>query len=136
VSVKFLPLLTALCALVLLTGCASTKVVSQDPGADIYLDDRWIGVGEAKVGRVGPPRHATLEARKGGKTVGRADMARSFRFMTVVWGAVSYYTGFYWGWYYPESVMIPVLAPSQAKAIDAVSPWMKPRESVWMKPLN
>jgi hypothetical protein len=119
-----------------LAGCGSTRIVSQDPNAEIFLDDQWIGVGEAHVDRVGPPRHAALEARKGGRTVGKWQMSRSFTGMTVVWGLCSYYTGFYWGWYYPKEVTIPLTAAYDAPGPASKSPWMEPGESVWMRPLK
>ena len=117
-------------------GCASTRVTSDDPNAEIYFNDNYLGVGEARIDRVGPPRTSTLEAKKGGKTVGRQTISRSFTFMTVVWGVCSYYTGLYWGWYYPETVRIPVIYKAEISAQEIKSLWMEPRESVWMKPLK
>ncbi|MCD6023097.1 MAG: hypothetical protein K0Q91_13 [Fibrobacteria bacterium] len=128
-------LLAPLFAALLATGCASTRVTSQDPEAEIFLDDKPLGVGQATVRRVGPPRQVTLEARRGGKVVGQSEMRRSFTGMTLVWGLFSYYTGLYWGWYFPESVIIPV-PQSAAGAAEFVSPWADPRNSVWMKPLQ
>ena len=121
----------------LLAGCASTRIVSQDSNAEIYLDDRPIGVGEATVGRIGPPRTALVEAKRDGKTVGRAEMRRSFTGMTLVWGLVSYYTGLYWGWYYPESVVIAVQSASTGTGtVESRSPWSDPGTSIWMRPLK
>ena len=130
--------LALLATAVLAAGCAKTLITSQDPNSEIYLGDEMIGVGEARVDRVGPPRTVKVEARRSGRTVGSQEMSRSFTFMTVVWGFCSYYTGFYWGWYYPESVLIPVqVAPAGKSGAETKdSPWSNPRESVWMKPIR
>ena len=130
--------LAALIAALLLAGCATTRITSQDPNSEIYLNDEMIGVGEANVGRVGPPKTVKLEARKGGRVLGAQLMSRSFSVMTIVWGFCSYYTGFYWGWYYPESVLINVSEPYRGKDENdkRFSPWSNPRESVWMKPIR
>ena len=116
-------------------GCATTKIISGDPNAEIYMDDLNIGVGEATVDRVGPYRHVQLEARKGGRVLGKQSMSRSFTFKTVLWGICSYYTGFYWGWYYPESVQIPILAADKDTQ-KSNSLWSDPGQSVWMRPLK
>lgn len=130
----------------LLGGCATTRITSEDPHAEIYLDDNLIGVGESEVDRVGPPRRAKLEARKGGQVIGKETMARSFTFKTLLWGMFSYYTGFYWGWYYPASVRIPTSTPPMPPMTDSTgavvaagktgSRWSNPRQSVWMQPLK
>ena len=128
--------LIALLAAIFISGCASTRIVSQDSNAEIFLDDHPLGVGEATVGRVGPPRTVLLEARRDGKTVGQTEMRRSFTGMTIVWGLFSYYTGLYWGWYFPESVTIPVRSALVDILPEAKSPWADPRSSVWMRPLK
>lgn len=122
----------------ILAGCGSTRIISEDPTAEIFINNRFIGVGEAEVNRVGPPHRARLEARKGGETVGRQMMHRHFSFMTVVWGFCSYYTGFYWGWYYPNSVIIPLddVAPVRLRILAVKSPWEDSGKSIWMKPLE
>ncbi len=132
-----------LTAVLLLIGCATTRIVSQDPYAEIFMDEHKVGVGSASVDRVGPYHTAQLEARRGGTIVGSTTMNRSFTFKTLLWGMFSYYTGFYWGWYYPESVEIP-LKPSEAgfatgsgatlKSLPSV--WTEPRQSIWMRPLK
>ena len=124
----------------LLCGCATTRITSDDPNAEIYLDNSLIGVGETEVDRVGPYHRARLEARKGGKVIGTETLVRSFTFKTFLWGCFSYYTGFYWGWYYPESVRIATM-PSAAGTADAggqqsESLWSNPRQSIWMQPLK
>jgi hypothetical protein len=117
------------------TSCASTRIVSDDPYADIYMDEKWIGKGEASVGSLGPPHTAELIAKRGGKVVGRASMRGRFRCKRVLWGMFSYYTGLYWAWYYPESVTInKTHHPDSEKK--QISLWDNPRESVWMKPIQ
>jgi hypothetical protein len=122
-----------------LIGCATTRITSEDPQAEIFLDDHFIGVGETEVERIGPPHRAQLEARKGSHVIGQEPMARSFTFKTLLWGMCSYYTGWYWGWYYPENVRIATTRTdiSTAEASrKAESPWSNPHQSIWMQPLK
>jgi hypothetical protein len=125
-------------ALLLVTGCASTRIISEDPGAEIFVDGESVGFGEASVNRIGPPERARVTAKRDGETVGRTEMHRTFTGMTVVWGLCSYYTGFYWGWYYPKSVTIPMQseAPTARAVKEVRSLWSDPGGSVWMQPLH
>ena len=123
----------------LLFGCATTRITTEDPYAEIYLDDNLIGVGESEVDRVGPYHRVKLEARKGGQVIGTESMDRSFTFKTFLWGLCSYYTGFYWGWYYPESARISTSISASAMDADtrkSQSLWSNPSQSIWMHPLK
>ncbi len=120
----------------LLAGCGSTKIISQDARADIYVDDRWIGLGEGKVSRVGPPKTVLLKAKREGEIVGTTTMSRSFSFKTVLWAMVSYYSGFYWAWYYPALIVIPVDLSATGTKIIRKSAWSDSSQSIWMQPLK
>lgn len=116
-------------------GCATTKITTEDENAEIFLDDHLMGIGQATVDRVGPPHQGKLEARRDGQIVGAESMSRSFTFKTLLWGLCSYYTGFYWGWYYPESIFIHTMVlNSNVQKVESL--WSKPRQSVWMQPLK
>ncbi len=128
-------ILVVAAAALLFSGCATTRIVSEDPHADIYMNERLIGTGEAEVKSMGPPRTAHLEARRGEKVVGNTSMRRSFRFKTLLWGLCSYYTGLFWGWYYPNDVHIAVRQARQ-RFEKITSDWDDQEESVWMQPLN
>ena len=91
---------------ILISGCATTRIISEEPEAEILMDGELLGRGTAEVNSIGPPNTAILETKLNGKKIGYTTMSRSISWMTLVWGACSYYTGLYWGWYYPESVMI------------------------------
>jgi hypothetical protein len=119
----------------LLFGCARTHINSLDPSAEIYMDGKYLGVGEVSVDRVGPPRQAHLEAKKAGQIIGNTSMSRNFTLMTIVWGVCSYYTGFYWGWYYPETVTIATQA-SYSTSVNTTNLWINPSRSIWMQPLS
>ncbi len=125
-----------LLSVLLFVACGSTRIRSQDPHAEIFMNHQSLGVGEVSIGRVGPPKRAQLEARREGKTVGETELRRSFTGMTVLWGLFSYYTGFYWGWYYPKVVTIPLKSTSENGAPEFKSPWVNPESSIWMQPLR
>lgn len=125
-----------LACLLFLAGCGSTKIVSQDTRADIYVDDQWVGRGEGKVSRIGPPNTAQLSAKIDGEVVGSTTMSRSFSFKTVLWAVVSYYTGFYWAWYYPAFIVIPVNNSSYVTKNIRKSTWSDSSQSIWMQPLK
>ncbi len=112
--------------------CGTSVITCDDPNADIYIDDEYIGTGQAEMSSLGPPKTVRVEARRGTAVIGETSMSRKFVFSTVLWGMISYYTGFYWGWYYPDAVYIPLNNHDG----NYQSPWDYPRKSIWMQPIS
>jgi hypothetical protein len=126
------------CLCFLWVGCATTRIQVQDAQADIFMDGQNLGKGTAEISSIGPPHTANIEARKHGKPIGSTQMRRSFTFKTLLWGVFSYYTGFYWGWYYPEQVTIQTerfSGEDSESEPSTANPWVHPETSIWMKPL-
>jgi len=124
----------------LLVACGSTRITSENPRADIYVNSKKVGVGTALLDQVGPPKTVQVTAKIQGQTIGTTEVSRSFRLMTLVWGVCSYYTGFYWGWYYPDYVIIPqnqtYITNQNNSVFVPQSPWQQPRTSIWMQPIK
>ena len=125
-----------LCLLLLLVcSCGTTKIICPESNAEIYLDNSYVGQGTAKVKSVGFPHTAYLEARKGGRVIGKTTMSRSFTFNTFLIGLCTYYSGFIWAWYYPDDVTIPVYSGYKS-GFDNKSPWDNSEESIWSQPIQ
>jgi hypothetical protein len=119
--------------ILLVCSCGSTSIITSDPNADIYMDNSYIGRGKATVRSIGFPNTAELEARRGYRVIGRSDMSRNFTFGTFCLGTISYFTGWIWGWYYPDEVFITCISDYSDSLNNS---WNKPRQNKWMKPIN
>ena len=119
-------------------GCSRTYIRVKDPSVQIYLDNEYIGQGEANIASVGPPHTAHIELRRGNQVVGRSTMKRHFHWKTVLLGVCSYYTGLYWGWYYPSehTVLLNENFNNRGGKNRILSLWADPRQSIWMRPIN
>lgn len=119
----------------LLVSCGSTRIYCPDPQTDIYMDGSYLGKGETTISSMGLPNTAELEAKKFGKVVGKTQMKRQFTWGTLIIGIFTYYTGFLWAWYYPDDVEIPLLQIVNPDG-SVTSPWDKPPQNKWEKPVN
>jgi hypothetical protein len=91
--------------LTLVTACGHTIIRSDSPGAKIYLDGELLGKGEVDIKRTGLPGSAEIKVKHNGQTVSRT-ISRKFTLSTLFTGFFSLYTGWIWGWQYPEEVYI------------------------------
>lgn len=112
--------------------CSTTHIFCPDTNADIYMGNEFLDKGEASIGSIGPPNTAVFTARINGLIIGEVAVSRQFTFSTFAWGLFSYYTGWYWGWYYPDLIYIPLTNTNDSLN----SPWDNQNESIWMKPLK
>ena len=119
----------------ILISCTQTKIICTDTKAEIYMDGRFIGQGDAEVPRVGLPASADLEAKRRGKVIGRTTISRKFTMSTLLSGVFTYGTGLFFCWYYPDTVIIPV-TNTNGEIWQGKNPWDYPRESIWMKPMH
>lgn len=115
--------------------CGTTMIICPESKAEIYLDNEYVGQGIAEVKSIGFPHTADLEARRGGRVIGKTTMSRSFTFGTFCIGLVTYYTGFIWAWYYPDDVTIPIYA-NYMPGNEYKSLWDHSDESIWSKPIQ
>ncbi len=100
-----------------LAGC--TTYITTHPTARIYVDGELVGIGQADIGRVGPPREAVVRVEHEGAMVERT-IERDFEVTTVFFGLISAYTGLFWGWSFPEHVHIELPLTQE-------NPWLRPR---------
>jgi|JI10StandDraft_1071094.scaffolds.fasta_scaffold110837_3 hypothetical protein len=103
-------------ALVALLAAGCTTHITTHPEARIYVDDELVGTGTAEIGRIGPPREVVIRVEHQGAVVERT-IDRDFEATTVLFGLFSFYTGFYWGWSFPEEVHIDAPEPAH-------NPWL------------
>ncbi len=108
--------------LLLFSSCVSyTQLIATNDRADIYVNGVYKGKGTAKIKRNGAPKRALITAKIGSREVGNITIRRKHDLVSLI---VGYYT-FGWGWifylHYPESVVIPIEAPSQDGQY--ISPW-------------
>ena len=127
---------------VALIGCASpTRIHYPDPHSEIYVDGELLGIGDAQLSKMGPSRTAKIKIKKNGELVTTKLIAREFTVSSFFIGIVTYYTGFYWAWFYPDEVNIPLVKRSthvqQENGTFQPEPsiWADPSQSIWSQPI-
>lgn len=131
--------IAATLAAVFLTACGTTRIsVANGTEYDIYVDNRLVGTGTARIDAIGTPHTATVEARDGEQVMGSVSMSRNIEVGTVVLGCFSYFTALYWAQYYPDYVVIPVRNQAAHSGSPSTRDWNAPLQptSKWEKPLN
>ena len=119
------PALPLLVMVLGLSACGHTTIVTNDRSAKIYADGEFLGLGEARyASRTGIPRSMTITVKTPYAKVER-EVSREFTATTAVLGAFTYMTGWFWGWQYPESVivMLPERAAEGSGWDAAASAW-------------
>jgi hypothetical protein len=112
--------------------CGTTHIYCPDSEAEIYMGNEFLGKGEAYISSLGPPNTELVMAKKQDQIIGAIYTSRDFTISTFGWGLITYYTGWYWGWYYPDEIFIPITNP-----VDSLkSNWDNTKESIWMKPIQ
>ena len=129
---KKIYILIFFCSIAFCFSCGTTRISCPDQDAEIYQDNEFLDRGDAFINRIGPSNTSVFTAKKNGVLLGEISVSRHFTFGTLIFGMFSSYTGFYWGWYYPEEILIPIISASDTLK----SPWDNPTESIWMKPIQ
>jgi len=123
-----------LAAGLVLSGCGTVRVSTDDPEARIHVDGALEGRGEAKVNRWGPPRSVEVVVKAPDGRTARAEMKRSFRWETFFLGWITW--GICWiaCWGFPEELTVPLEAkPRPGWEPAARDPWMEPPPG-WREP--
>ena len=111
---------------VALTACGHTTIVTNDKAARIYANGEYLGRGEASYGaRTGFPGSMQITVKTAGAKVAR-EVKREFTLTTFFLGAITYMTGWIWGWQYPENVIVLLPAQTQGGWDEAPSAWDLP----------
>ena len=119
----------------LLSGCGHMRIQTNQPGAQIYVDGDFVGMGSAKVRSIGPPGESRIRVVYNGIAKERT-VEREFRFSTAIVGLVTYLTGFYWAWQYPEHVMIRLPDGPSMRHPASNDAWTSgPAGDPWSQPL-
>ncbi len=124
------PLLVA--AGLLLSGCGTVRVVTNDPEARIHVDGVAEGKGEARVNRWGAPRSVEVLVKAPDGRTARAEMSRSFRWSTFFLGFITYGVCWIACWGFPEELSVPLPAAPASPgstwepAPAARDPWSQP----------
>lgn len=98
-------------ACVALAACGTTRIHTNDPGAKIYVNGRYVGKGEAEVRQRGTAGTASIVVKHSDGRVARSSMRRKFTATTFLYGLFTMYTGFIWAWEYPDAVYVPLEEP-------------------------
>jgi hypothetical protein len=114
----------------ILAGCGTTQVISNDPQARIIVDGVPKGQGIATVTKVGFPGSSQFiaETNDGRKT--RQTISRSFAWTTALFGLFTYGICLIACWEYPETVFLylppPPSAQGEVTSDGTADPWLLP----------
>jgi hypothetical protein len=113
-----------------LASCGTTRIMTNDGSARIYVNGAYAGQGEAEMHRRGPPGTAEIvveapDGRRESRTV-----KRQFTGTTFALGLFTYMAGWLAAWEYPETVLIPLALPQQRPAAS----WDDGDGDVWLRP--
>ncbi|OFY63589.1 MAG: hypothetical protein A3H98_06335 [Bacteroidetes bacterium RIFCSPLOWO2_02_FULL_36_8] len=107
--------------LLILSSCGSTQVVvPNNSQAKIFQNGKYIGKGSAEITRRGLPKKSLFTAKFDGREIGSVLAKRSFDLLPCLLSFVSYGTGLFFTWKYPETIIIPV---ENFPETPAKSPW-------------
>jgi len=117
------------CALLILalTGCGTSRIISSNPKAEIYINNTYRGVGEISVTRAGLPQKINITARYNGLEVGSICARRQVMAISFFVGYVTYGVGFFLTWKYPKTITIPLQEKTSVSTFDSL-------ESIWNLP--
>ena len=125
----------SLTALLFLSGCGHMRIHTNHPDAQIYLDGDLLGTGSAKVSAMGPPHEAQIRVVYNGVAKEHI-VERQFKVTTALIGMVTYLTGFYWAWQYPDYVMIRLPEAPRRTIQPTVDAWSTgPAGDPWSQPM-
>lgn len=101
---KVLAFLLLVC--ILISGCGTTQIISDNARASIYVDGKLKGTGTARITRTGPPQTVNVTARYQGRDVSTTRVSRRFDMVTLVGGLYTYGVGMFFFFRYPSVVML------------------------------
>jgi hypothetical protein len=119
--------------IILLSGCGTSKIITDSQYATIYINGKRSGTGDAEITRTGFPQKMKIEVRYKGSMVACKIVKRKFTFVTFIIGYLTYGIGFITAWQYPETIMIPVDVKDSGKWTK--SSWDNPHNNNWEKSL-
>lgn len=117
-------------ACVALAACGTTRIHTNDPNAQIYVNGRYVGKGTAEVRQRGVAGSANVLVKSSDGRRATRSMRRRFTGTTVLIGLVTAYTGFLWAWEYPDEVYVPLEEPVSTRK---TSGW-ESTEDMWTSP--
>ena len=117
-----------------LSGCATTRIYTDDPEARVYANGKEIGRGHGELRQWGPPHTAEVWARAPDGRRGRLHVKRHFGFGALALGVVTYGVCWFACWQYPETVYLRLDEPP-ARTVPVASWDVVPAvEDPWMAP--
>ncbi|BDG02704.1 hypothetical protein [Anaeromyxobacter oryzae] len=124
-------------AALLLGGCVTSRVLTDDPDAVIWFDGRPVGK-SGDVWSMGPPHTArVVVVAKDGRRA-RTLVEREFSWFTFAAGLRTLGVCFVFCWTYPQDVVVPLPPRRPAAGWDVdpgLDPWAEgPEASAWMAP--
>ncbi|MFT6868103.1 MAG: hypothetical protein ACJA08_002953 [Cyclobacteriaceae bacterium] len=120
-----------LVSIIWLSSCGTTRIVTNNPDAVIYVNNVKKGKGPVEIKRMGPPQKTNIHAEYQGTKTDNQQIKREFDLGTLILGLYSYGVGLVVGWRYPKEILIPLnlseyyITPD-FKEGQATSPWMNP----------
>jgi hypothetical protein len=114
----------ALLVLALLAGaCGTTRIVSSDPRARLYVDGELRGRGHAEITRRGGPATFAIEARLPDGRRSVTHVSRRFTSTTFVSGLFTYGIGLLAMWELPSEIAVET---------PGGDPWLAERDELWL----
>lgn len=116
-------------AALLVMGCGTTQIITNDPDARIYVNGNMVGKGRAEVRKRGAPGSASILVKAGDGRRAETRMKRRFTLTTFIMGLYTYSIGLFTAWEYPDSVYVPLAEPAAART----NSW-ESGDDVWLAP--
>jgi len=116
-------------AALLLAGCGTTRIYTNDPNARIYVNGEMVGKGSASVRKRGGPGSSQVIVKTSDGRRYTKQLRRSFTYKTLLIGLVTSYVGLLAAWEYPDSVYIAVAEDERRSS----SSW-DGNSDVWLQP--
>ena len=122
--------LSVLCVVGCCVGCGTSRVITNDPSANIWANGKLIGRGQASIEQRGMSETTLISVQTADGRTQNVLAKRSVTAFTVLTGLVSYGLCFIFCWEYPETILawLPPTAGAQAPPASAapVDPWLSP----------
>jgi len=121
--------LSVLCVVSCCVGCGTSRVVTNDPSANIWANGKLIGRGQASLEQRGMSEETLISVRTDDGRTQNILAKRSMTAFTVLAGLFSYGLCFVFCWEYPDTIF--ALLPPAGAAVPAapaapVDPWLSP----------
>jgi hypothetical protein len=93
-------------------GCGTTRIVTSDPTARIFVDGQLLGRGLGELTRRGAPGTTTVTAKTDDGRQEQTTIKRRFTEWTFLGGLFTYGICFVFCWEYPDTVLVSLPAPA------------------------